>query len=83
MQLYLYICRGTDNDRLYMGMIPCLVEWFGKVMCVSWSSFYTECQSDFTHWPYDSHICKALLAPWILQRREVELLPMNQIIVVS
>ncbi|GFG39381.1 hypothetical protein Cfor_08330 [Coptotermes formosanus] len=78
-----WITQDADNDRLYMGMIPCLLEWFGRVMCISWSSFHANCESDLTHWPYDSHICEALLAPWLLQSREVELLPMNSDMVLA
>jgi len=83
LHLYLDNCRDTDNDHLYMGMTPCLVQSSGWVMCISWSSFHTSCQSDFTHWPYDSHVCEAQLAPWVLHSKEVVLLPMNHDIVVS
>jgi hypothetical protein len=69
--------RDTDNDNLYKGMIPCHVASSGMVTCISWSSFHTICQSDFTHWPYDSHVCEARLAPWLLHRREVALWPEN------
>jgi hypothetical protein len=43
------------------------------VVCLSWSSFYTTCRTDLTHWPYDTHVCEAQVAPWRLQPKELEL----------
>ncbi|KDR17729.1 Acetylcholine receptor subunit alpha-like 2 [Zootermopsis nevadensis] len=65
---------NADIDSLLKGMAHCLLRWSGYVMCISWSSIHTICQTDITHWPYDSQVCEAQLAPWKLQHEELELL---------
>jgi hypothetical protein len=75
--------RDTDNDRPYTEMIPCVLNSNGRVVCISWSSFHTNCRSDLTHWPFDSYECKAQFAPWGLQHRELELLPISSGVMVS
>ncbi|XP_023726357.1 neuronal acetylcholine receptor subunit alpha-5 isoform X2 [Cryptotermes secundus] len=72
-----WVTMDVVGDRLYMGVLPCLLESSGRVTCISWSSFGTNCRSDLTHWPYDSHVCEALLAPWRLQHEELKLIPVH------
>jgi hypothetical protein len=69
--------RDTVSDSVYSGGLPCLLDWSGRVTCISWSTFDTNCRSDLAHWPYDSHVCEALLAPWRLQHEELELVPIH------
>ncbi|XP_069678424.1 neuronal acetylcholine receptor subunit non-alpha-2-like [Periplaneta americana] len=72
-----WVTMNIVSDRLYSPDILCTLFHNGHVSCLSRSSFHTVCKSDLTHWPYDSHVCDALMAPWRLPEDELELLASN------
>ncbi|KAJ8688623.1 hypothetical protein QAD02_024418 [Eretmocerus hayati] len=62
---------GDMGTRQGLPTTMCLLASTGKVLCVPSIKYTSECETDFTHWPYDTQTCDLRLGSWTHTGEEI------------
>jgi hypothetical protein len=49
----------------------CQITYTGTVVCVSSIKYNTQCDTDFTYWPYDTQTCSIHMGSWTHTGEEI------------
>ncbi|XP_011495908.1 PREDICTED: neuronal acetylcholine receptor subunit alpha-2-like [Ceratosolen solmsi marchali] len=67
------VYNSGDMDRSQTGISDtiCQITYTGTVICVSSIKYSTQCDTDFTYWPYDTQVCSIHMGSWTHTGEEI------------